>query len=811
MRISNRITTVILFIFLFSVVAKSKSLPKNMAISNDNNRLIINAQPYEGLYDIDGLKTIYLQFAESNWYDLLTSNYNTKKDLAAGLTYEGITYKNVGIRFRGQTSYQMVKNSKKKSFNISIDYLDTNQRLMGYKTLNLNNCFDDPSFMKEALYTALAGVNIPTAKTNFVLLVINGENWGIYSNVEQLNKDFFQEWFLSGDGTSWRAEYPDTSTAKPKGGQGGGGFGAGQCSLNYMSDDALEYSRYYTLKTNSVDNPWTNLAKACYMLNKLPVDQLYDSLKYYIDVDRCLWHIANEIVFTDDDGYVNKGGMDYYVYYDVETGRLQPIDFDGNSTFTTKNVNWSPFLKEADIKYPLINRLLANPALKQRYVAHVRSIINNQLDETYTNSIIDKYKNLIDTSVKADTKKLYAYTQYTSTINEIKNFIKNRKINLQNNAIIKAVPPVISSVTMKSADGYNLPPKSTESAIVNTDITSATGINKVLLYYGTGLMGTFNTIEMFDDGAHNDGNAADGSYGAEIPPFPAGTYIRYYIEARSANTYQTAAFCPEGAEHDVYYYQVASAILNESPIVINEIMASNTATIADPQGEYDDWIELYNVGANDVNLTGKYLSDKPDNLKKWQFPENTILKAGEYLLVWADENSKSTPGIHTNFKLSADGEIVIFTDSDANGNSIMDSVNFGPQREDVSYGRYPNGTGEFDLLKPTPGSINMFKLSADDNFAGNILNKIKIYPNPFSEIIKFELEIKNPGNYNIGIYDMSGRLINEIASGYFVQGAHTLSWDSVLDNGLRVVDGTYSIRIKSNYGTVSYQIVFLSN
>jgi hypothetical protein len=324
-------------------------------------------------------------------------------------------------------------------------------------------------------------------------------------------------------------------------------------------------------------------------------------------------------------------------------------------------------------------------------------------------------------------------------------------------------------------------------------------------------MGTFNTVEMFDDGAHNDGESGDGRYGTEIPPYPAGTYIRYYVEARSANSYQTAAFSPEGAEHDVYYYQVASAILNESPIVINEIMASNTTTIADPQGEFDDWIELHNVGASDVNLTGMYLSDKPDNLKKWQFPENTIIKAGEYLLVWADENSKATPGVHTNFKLSADGEIVILTDSDANGNSIMDSVNFGLQREDVSYGRYPNGTGKFDLLKPTPGSINMFKLSADDYTADNILNKINIYPNPFSDIISFELEIKYPGIYNMGIYDMTGRLVKEISNGYFEPGFHALSWNSVLDNGLKAVQGTYYMRFKSDYWTAIYQIVFLGN
>jgi hypothetical protein len=180
-------------------------------------------------------------------------------------------------------------------------------------------------------------------------------------------------------------------------------------------------------------------------------------------------------------------------------------------------------------------------------------------------------------------------------------------------------------------------------------------------------MGTFSKLTMYDDGNHNDGSAEDGIFAAEIPAYAPNTYIRYYIEARSDNTYKSSSFNPEGAEHNVYFYQVKTKKIDNFPVVINELMASNKTTINDPQGEYDDWIELFNKGNEDINLTGMYLSDKTDNPKKWQFPENTIIKAGGYLILWADENSKATPGIHMNFKLSADGEVVLFTDNDNNG------------------------------------------------------------------------------------------------------------------------------------------------
>ena len=66
-----------------------------------------------------------------------------------------------------------------------------------------------------------------------------------------------------------------------------------------------------------------------------------------------------------------------------------------------------------------------------------------------------------------------------------------------------------------------------------------------------------------------------------------------------------------------YSYRVAITTASNSPVVINEFMASNTSTIADPQGEYDDWIELRNVTDSPVSLTGRYLSDEPNNPRKW--------------------------------------------------------------------------------------------------------------------------------------------------------------------------------------------------
>ena len=134
-------------------------------------------------------------------------------------------------------------------------------------------------------------------------------------------------------------------------------------------------------------------------------------------------------------------------------------------------------------------------------------------------------------------------------------------------------------------------------------------------------------------------------------------------------------------------YRITVPVADSSPVVINELMASNTKSLADPQGENDDWIELHNVSDYAVDLSGMYLSDNQNNPRKWQFPDDTQIGPGEYLIVWADEDGNAAPGLHANFKLSKNGETVMLIDTDQRGNRVLDVIEFRDQREDVALGR----------------------------------------------------------------------------------------------------------------------------
>ncbi len=176
--------------------AYGQPLPPMMRLSDDGCHLLTGDRPPQGLYDSATIRSLYLDFPQPNFWSLMTQNYTTKTELPAKMTVKGLIYDSVGVRSKGETSYAGTQNSPKKSFNISVDYALPEQRLMEYKTLNLNNCFQDPSFLREVFYLHQIRRQVPAASANFVNLYINGKNWGLYANVQQMNKDFLEEWFF---------------------------------------------------------------------------------------------------------------------------------------------------------------------------------------------------------------------------------------------------------------------------------------------------------------------------------------------------------------------------------------------------------------------------------------------------------------------------------------------------------------------------------------------------------------------------------------------------------------------------------------
>jgi hypothetical protein len=683
-----------------------QSNPIKSLLSADLRQSAAAAVPgHLDLYDQTVLRALYLRFPDPDWQGELADFFRTDVEVPADLIVDGNMYTGVGVRFRGNSSYFMLGNSPKKSFSISIDHTNDGERLYGYRTLDLLNGHADPSFLRTVLYSRISGRYIPTPKANFVRLVVNGENWGVYINVQQFNKDFLREWFSTTEGVRWKV---------PAGRDRGGG-------LAYRGPDPDSYKRAFELETADSPEAWHDLIELCDLLTNTPSDELEQRLSRVFDIDGALWFLALENVFIDNDGYFSRGS-DYYMYQDPR-GRFHLVTHDNNETFRyaggggpnrwpSSDPMLSPVGHQENPSLPVISRLLAVPHLRARYLAHVRTIVNQWLDWQVLGPIVEQYRALIAEEVRGDDKKLYSYQDFLDSLTGdsggygwyrtpgLKSFVTERREFLFGHPEIDRPGPEILSLQHRED------PATGNGVTVTAGVFPKERVDQVLLYYSLGSDTIFTIVEMNDDGRHPDTRAGDGEFAGIIPAVRLGTKVRYYVEARALESLGTTVFLPETSEWGARSIRVGVSPSGLSPVVINEMMALNSRSVADPQGGFDDWIELFNRSDTVVDLSGMYLSDRPEDLRKWKFPRGTTIPPHGYLVVWADEDGRDVEGLHANFKLSGDGEQLLLIDTDAGGNRVLDSIEFGVQREDVSYGRISDGSDELAPLYASPGRSN---------------------------------------------------------------------------------------------------------
>jgi CotH kinase protein len=371
----------------------------------------------EPLYDPAVLRTIFLTFGNKDWEDELNFFYNSDVEVPATVVVDGRTYADVGVHFRGMTSYRMIGDGQKRSLNLSFDDVHGKQRLLGYQTLNLLNSAADPTFLRAVLYMQIARDYMAAPKANYARVVINGENWGIYINLQQFNSEFTKE---AGAGTGERWKVPGNPRSR------GGG-------LAYLGEDPVQYKRYYEIRSKDKPESWAKLINLTRVLNQTSPQQLVAALEPILDIDEVLRFLAVENVLINNDGYWARGS-DYSLYVD-QKDRFHVVPNDVNETLRPiENLGWGRFSDDPpagsaavdldlfagadDAGKPLLNRLMAVPELRARYLGYVRDITEKWLTWERIGPLAASYQSLIAADVKADKRKLGTTEEFTAGLTE---------------------------------------------------------------------------------------------------------------------------------------------------------------------------------------------------------------------------------------------------------------------------------------------------------------------------------------------------------------------------------------------------------
>jgi hypothetical protein len=353
------------------------------------------------LYERSALRTFFLEFEHPDWEQELEAFWHTDVEVAATLRVDGKTYRDVGVSFRGNNSYTAVPAGLKRPLSLTIDFVH-DQELLGHTSLNLLNAFTDPTFLRSSLYLDVTNDYIPAPEANFVRVVINGENWGVYVNQQTFSKEFVKQRFGASGGTRWKS--PNNSV--------GGG-------LAYLGDSIAPYRKWYEMKGKDDTVAWRKLIDVTRVLNQTAPEQLEAALAPVMDIDAVLRFLALDIALVNGDGYW-KDGSDFNLYLRPD-GRFTLLPHDANEGFRSSargggvpGATPDPLVALDDTNKALRHKLLAVPALRTRYLAYVGDIAEKWLDWQKLGPLVERYRVVIAEDVARDTRTLFATEDFAT-------------------------------------------------------------------------------------------------------------------------------------------------------------------------------------------------------------------------------------------------------------------------------------------------------------------------------------------------------------------------------------------------------------
>ena len=242
-------------------------------------------------------------------------------------------------------------------------------------------------------------------------------------------------------------------------------------------------------------------------------------------------------------------------------------------------------------------------------------------------------------------------------------------------------------------------------------------------------------------------------------------------------------------------------------LVINEFLSISETCCGSYNGDPQDFVELYNYGTSPVDITGWHFSSSFSYLfNEHNVAPDTAIAPGEHLVVWFSGGGPF-PYID-GFLDEQEGNIYIENTRSAIPGDTLFNLSYDSQVEDVSYGRYPDGSDAWQQMNPTPGTSNTTLSSIDNNHsAPKSFSLAQNYPNPFNPQTQFHYSLSNTENIYLAIYDLLGREVFTIHNGLQREGNHNVQWTGVDNTGNLAPSGIYFCRLTSESDVITKKMV----
>lgn len=459
--ISNKIATTILVILILSLMLPTiKGIPYTTISKAE---AAINQPQYmDKVLNKKNITEINIEISQADW-NWLIENAAKKEPRNCTVTINGTTFYNVAINPKGNSTLTTIindKNSDRFSFKLDFGKYVKEQTCFGLRKISLNNIYADKTYMKEYLsYDLFDFMGVPTPAYAFTNIKLNGNNWGLYLAVENMEESFIERNFGTTEGNLYKPESMDmggagegfqergrlfpnvnnqnnpndnkiTNQPSNEGAQSnkqpgddrifpGNLLDVKGTDLKYIGDEPKNYSN---IKENAILKTTNSqeFKKVITMIKNLNDGK---NLESYLDVDEILRYFAVNTFLVNLDSY--SGGMFHNYYLYERDGKFKILPWDLNMSFAGFGVNSGTeainFPIDKPVKgtledAPLIGKLLEVPEYKERYHIYLRQIIENYIKSGVFQNSVYTLDKMINSYVKTDATAFITYDDYSRAI-----------------------------------------------------------------------------------------------------------------------------------------------------------------------------------------------------------------------------------------------------------------------------------------------------------------------------------------------------------------------------------------------------------